>query len=754
VTGAHAQDISGIVRNEITGLPLQGARVTLDGTSLSAVTGNDGRFLLRGAPRGEWTLVVQRVGIDPIRRRLTIAEQGITGLELIASPAAHMIAPVVVTGTGESGRVQHSSVAIDAVDGQDIRETRASHPSGIMNRIPGVHITALTGEGHSTAIRQPITTKPVYLYLEDGIPTRSTGFFNHNALYEVNLPQAGGIEVLKGPGTALYGSDAIGGVVNALTRPAPATPGIEGNVEGGSYGYRRLMLTGGGWVGGSGFRLDLNLTDSDGWRENAPYNRLGGTVRWDAPLGGGITVKTVLAGSTVDQFDVPSLNAQEFELNSQLNKAPIAYRRADALRLSSAFEKSGDAWLLSVTPYARYNTMELLPQWQLTFDQQTWDTRNTSLGIVTRYRHDIGKLRMIAGVDAETSPGSFVAEGITAVKSQADSRVWSSYAFREHQYDYDVTYRSVSPYIHTEFTPLSRVRVDLGARYDASSYDYETHLPPVNTGAHRRPENTTVSYSRLSPKAGIVIDVLPNTSVTASYREGFRTPSQGQVFQQNSAANTVDLKPVKVRSYELGLRGEIAGRVLYSISAYDMSARDDILTFTTPANTREAVNAGETSHRGVEVGVGAALSSTLRADAAYSQARHEYVHWVPRESANPDQRIDYSGNLMEAAPRDLANLVLTWTPAFLKGGRTAVEWSLLGRYALDPANTHFTSGYSLINAHLNYKVLPSVELFVRALNLADREYAELMSYDAFQGVQYNAGAPRSVFLGLRYGWQK
>jgi outer membrane receptor protein involved in Fe transport len=88
-----------------------------------------------------------------------------------------------------------------------------------------VYVSQLSGEGHSMAIRQPISTKPLYLYLEDGIPTRATGFFNHNALYEVNIPQSGGIEVLKGPGTASYGSDAIGGVVNVLTRPAPASPG-------------------------------------------------------------------------------------------------------------------------------------------------------------------------------------------------------------------------------------------------------------------------------------------------------------------------------------------------------------------------------------------------------------------------------------------------------------------------------------------------------------------------------------------------
>lgn len=91
-----------------------------------------------------------------------------------------------------------------------------------MGQIPGVAVAVTNGEGHTTAIRHPFTTNPVYLFLEDGIPIRSTGFFNHNALYEINIPQSGGIEVIRGPGTALYGSDAIGGVINVLTRPPPA----------------------------------------------------------------------------------------------------------------------------------------------------------------------------------------------------------------------------------------------------------------------------------------------------------------------------------------------------------------------------------------------------------------------------------------------------------------------------------------------------------------------------------------------------
>src|SRR4029078_8145178 len=115
----------------------------------------------------------------------------------------------------------------------------------------------------------------------------------------VNIPQSGGIEVLKGPGTALYGSDAIGGVVNVLTRPAPATPQVEGSFEGGAFGYRRVLATGGFTSHENGFRAALNITRSSNWKDDAPFRRQSGTIRWDALNVSGWQVKTVLTGSRI-----------------------------------------------------------------------------------------------------------------------------------------------------------------------------------------------------------------------------------------------------------------------------------------------------------------------------------------------------------------------------------------------------------------------------------------------------------------------
>lgn len=132
------------------------------------------------------------------------------------------LSAVTVTGNREKTLLLQTPTSAGVISGDDIARTGPMHPQQILGQVPGVAIAVTNGEGHTTAIRQPFTTSPLYLYLEDGIPIRATGFFNHNALYEVNIPQAGGIEVVKGSGSALYGSDAIGGAVQRSIGPPDA----------------------------------------------------------------------------------------------------------------------------------------------------------------------------------------------------------------------------------------------------------------------------------------------------------------------------------------------------------------------------------------------------------------------------------------------------------------------------------------------------------------------------------------------------
>ncbi len=768
------------------GAPLEGVAVvvqpaygdagTAAGAPRGAMTDAAGRYTVAGLAPGAYTVTARRVGLAEQVRPVAVGA-GAAAADFRLVERAAIIAPVVVSATRERQRRAEASATIDVLDGAEVRLARAAHPAQVMKRVPGVYVSQLSGEGSSVAIRQPITTKPMYLYLEDGIPTRATGFFNHNALYEVNIPQSGGLEVLKGPGTALYGSDAIGGVVNVLSRPAPAVPTVEVSTEGGGYGYQRLLATAGGMIGTDGVRADLNVTRVDGWRERNAYDRQSGTVRWDHTGAGGLTVRAVVTGTRVDQNDAIAQDSAQFFARSTLNRSPLAYRRVTAVRASAAVERQQGASSWSVTPYVRRNVLALLPNWQLTFDPQVYETRSTSFGLLAKVRRDLGPevggrplARLIAGADVDLTPGAYAADSVRLFRrGTGGATVYDSVQATRRLYDYDVTYRQLSPYAQLELTPLRALpglRVDAGARYDAMGYVYRTRLAPTQAGRWRVPENTTRDYRRLSPKLGVTYEASPALGVFASYRAGFRAPGQGQLFTQGATANTVDLAPVKVGSYEAGVRGQVGARLGYTASAYDMTIRDDIMTFTRADGVREVRNAGVTRHRGVEASLGAVVARDLRLDVAYSATRQRYVTYTP-EAARPATaaaaarpEINYAGLAIEQAPSQLGNALLTWSPRLLRGGRVAAEYTATGRYvagyvldaASRPAAPRHYGGYGLWNLHANAQVTRHVELFGRLINAGNATYAEVASYNFNDRVQpdtYTPGNPRTAFVGVR-----
>jgi outer membrane receptor protein involved in Fe transport len=107
----------------------------------------------------------------------------ITAFAQRPAPPVTELAPLTVTGTREKALLSETPVSIGAITPESIRETAPLHPGQLLGQVPGVAVAVTNGEGHTTAIRQPFTTSPVYLFLEDGIPIRATGFINHNALY-------------------------------------------------------------------------------------------------------------------------------------------------------------------------------------------------------------------------------------------------------------------------------------------------------------------------------------------------------------------------------------------------------------------------------------------------------------------------------------------------------------------------------------------------------------------------------------------
>ena len=138
---------------------------------------------------------------------------------------ASLIDEIVVTASKNESSKLTTQGNIASINAEEIKFLGAHNPGEIINRLPGIYISQGSGQEHLTSIRSPVLSGGAgagsFLFLEDGIPLRSPGFGNVNGLMESIIEIGERTEVVRGPGSTLYGSNAIHGLMNVIT-PAPS----------------------------------------------------------------------------------------------------------------------------------------------------------------------------------------------------------------------------------------------------------------------------------------------------------------------------------------------------------------------------------------------------------------------------------------------------------------------------------------------------------------------------------------------------
>ena len=138
--------------------------------------------------------------------------------------------------------------------------------------------------------------------------------------------------------------------------------------------------------------------------------------------------------------------------------------------------------------------MRVIPNWTVTYDPSDYTTQNRSLGLLLKYRRDLGVLhaRLTLGADVDWSPGSQL-EKQTAVSRAAGTPVYAMSYTGVTLYDYDVTYHGVAEYAQIDLSPVAPLHLSFGLRADQSGYDYSNHLGPLDSGRWKRPASLNVS---------------------------------------------------------------------------------------------------------------------------------------------------------------------------------------------------------------------------------------------------------------------
>ena len=653
-----------------------------------------------------------------------------------------------MTVTGERGQqsIVEQPVSIGYKKKAEVELDGVANQKELLNSISGVRITQ-TGSsiGHMASIRLPTNTGPYYLYLQDSIPVQSSGFFNHNGLAYTNFSSAGSVEVLKGAGTALYGSDAVAATINVISAPERDQIGLKMAAETGSDGFRRVQAAGGVDIDESStITAQASHAQADGWRDHTEYDRQEVAVKYINDLNDSNTIKigfsankTVaeMAGDLVGYDAFKNQTTSVGNIQTALDSGIDIVRKFDFARANVEWNHAvSDTTTINSIAYVRSNRNRYVATWENNLPQN--DSQENSVGLLLKADMDFGALRNITGLDIEYTQAS---KEYTQLFDYVPSGFGSAVAAGKI-YDYDVNYLAIAPYTRFEYLFTEKLKVGAGVRFDTNSYDYTNNVADGQYAASsylRANSDNDPNYSHISPKLDLTYQLNNSQMIYARYANGFRIPQASTLYSLKTNNISFSVDEEVTDTYEVGYKF-VTERYEFASALYLLTIDDSIVQRQNSGGDRYYENGGKTTHKGIELSLTSKLTDELTSKVAYSYSKHEF-----------DNDTVYGDNEQAQAPNNVANVRLIYSPKSLLGLTAMLEWEHVGSSWLDDDNTGRYAGHDLANIKLRYELNDQVNVFARLINITDRTYAESASIN-YGSERYTPGAPRQAFVGFEY----
>lgn len=671
-----------------------------------------------------------------------------TGLAQVGTGVVEEIQVTSTTRRMEGLTDVNASVAV--IGQAELELVDATHYQEAANRLPGVNINRGNGQESLTSIRSPILTGSgacgSFLLAENGIPLRAAGFCNVNEMFDAHTENAERIEVIRGPSSAFYGSNAVHGMINVVL-PDPSEQ-TRISLETGPRGFLRGNVALGFDTGNFKELILVNGVTEDGWRDDSGYDQQKAswlysyTTANDFDLNGGVTVTNLnqeTAGYVVGH------NAYKDNALRDTNPNPEAYRDNQSLRAWTRVTKHLDNnWEVIFTPYFRKAELNFIQHFLPGVPIE--DNQHHSLGFQLSSYHDLSNNSDLAlGLDFESTNGELLEYQTTPTVGSAF--LVGTIPVGKH-YDYEVDATQIAPFIQYHSYFGDGWDMTLGLRYEQMNYDYNNKMAdgrvkedgtPCGFGGCRfnRPSDRSDDFGDWSPKFGLRYRINEQYTVSGRIQKGFRAPQSGELYRLQNNQNVADLDSVEIDSYELALDAQ-GDRWEYSVTGFYMDKQNDIVTDSGRINLNDA----DTSHKGIELAGAIELTDTLTFHGAFNYARHTY------ENNLDGGALVIDGNDVDSAPRTFGNFRLQWTP--MASLLTELEWVNMGDYYTNPENTADYEGHDVFNLRTRWDVSPSVNLSLNILNVFDTKYAERADWTSFGGDRYFTGEPVRAFLAVNW----
>ena len=655
---------------------------------------------------------------------------------------------------GTANRLPDLAGTGQIIDSKDLEGSRVFTVNEALRRVTGVNVRDEEGFGlrPNIGIRglNPTRSTKVTL-LEDGVPLAYAPYGDNASYYHPMVDRYERIEVLKGPGSLLFGPQTVGGTVNYIT-PAPPQE-VGGYIQGavGNRDYANAKFN----IGGHGLLLDYTRKQGNGARDNLDHEL------------DDLNVKYVM-NLTRDQ--ILTLRGNYYTENSTLTYTGLTQAEFD--RFGARYNPfKNDRFDIKRHGFSATHAIAVTEKAVLTtnlyyshFDRDWWrqSSNSTDTQCGTGFRDS-----RLAGIAVDPDSCNSIQGRLREYDTWGvEPRLTVEHQFGEFQAGVRMHYEeqrrvqinATSPTGRTGTVTENNLRETkafsayVSNRFDIGTFSITPIIRHEDIDAERRNRLTgdtgDTRVSKTTPGIGVTWNPSDALTVFAGAHKGFAPPRVEDLIGGTGTVTEVD--PEESTNFELGARVRPTDKIALQ-AAYFRSDFDNLIAVGSIAGGNTPLSQGKALFEGVEFSGQASLAGGAFTRVAYT--------WLPvAEQSTSFRNVatqaviagSQSGLRQPYTPRN----TLTAAAGYEKGSfRGELEAQYVGSQFSDFANvTNPTadgqrgeiSSYTIWNASLNYRFDRAFSVFLTAKNLGDKTYI----VDRTRGIQ--VGMPRLVFAGIRY----
>ncbi|MGH7815330.1 MAG: TonB-dependent receptor plug domain-containing protein [Candidatus Binataceae bacterium] len=625
---------------------------------------------------------------------------------------AQKMSPIVVTATRIPQPLAEIGTTVTVVDNEDIEAQKIQHVATALREVPGVQVVQSGSPGSVTDVQIRGATPGQTLVLIDGVEVNAgaTSQFDFANLTTDGLDR---IEILRGAGGSLYGSSAIGGVVNVISQEGEGAPQFSLLSEGGNRATQRQVATASGAYGKLGYSAALSYFSTQGFRPvNDNSDNLSGVARLDYHLDGNTTIRGFA------RYIASNVSLPEYLVFSGVPLDPAAHQRNEFMLFKGEIDHRFGARLMThasaffVRQDLRVNAPSFTtpPPGSTYFETDSIPDETRGGNLQADYKWTEG-FHTVAGfdfLDRWVRSGSYcsfcnpVTFGIGTTEFHARRQEYAGYLEQE------------GSFFNGHLLATAGFRVDGNSQFG---------------------EEVSPAWSVATPIKQI------STTLRGSYSEGFRAPSFDELYYPNFG--NPNLSPEISSEYDGGFTTDFGRIATLTTTYFSRRVHDQIVTVPCTVNTTTCVfgstagNASRVDVQGVEIVPQVTIAKGLKfggsvtiLDETHANKALNYAAAglspprplrVPKYSASALLQFDRGGVLSENdRVRASVNYIFV-------GDRDDITVS-----GMPPAANH--AAYDLVNAVLSYqfgrrwRAVRGEEIFGRVSNLLDRHYEQAFGF--------------------------